>query len=105
LAAGGPGLEACNYAVNPTVDLVTKLHYPPDWTVVLACDDVAWEHLRLHSGATTNYAFTFFKRKMTIVRGAIFINPMEWEYSPEEVFRHELGHIRCQCQDEWAKRH
>jgi hypothetical protein len=110
VVALGTTVEACKYAVEPTFTLVRQLGYPPDWNVAIACTEIAWKQLKERIDARSHYAFTLLKQRITFVRGEIFKRPPEWDFVPEEVFKHELGHIRCNCADErkawkWAGSH
>jgi len=96
---GSKTVERCAYAIDPTVALLRKLSYPADWTVYLTCTESMWQTMRQKSGATTSYAFTSFADKSTVMRGEMFRDILpdvrQWRYTPETVFAHELGHIRC----------
>jgi hypothetical protein len=96
---GSKTVEKCAYALDPAIALIRKLKYPEDWTVYVTCSDSQWQTLRQESGATTNYAFTDLAQKSSFMRGQMFRDSMpdvtQWRYTPETVFAHELGHIRC----------
>jgi hypothetical protein len=96
---GSKTVEKCAYALDPAVALMRKLNYPEDWTVYVTCSDFQWETLRQESGATTSYAFTNLAQTIFFMRGEMFRDSMpdvrQWRYTPETVFAHELGHIRC----------
>jgi len=105
-------VERCSYAIDPTVALLRKLPYPADWTVYVTCTDSMWQTMRQRPGATSSYAFTSFRDKSTVMRGEMFRDVLpdvrQWRYTPETIFAHELGHIRCylnnpknrKCRDE-----
>jgi len=109
---GSKTVERCAYAIDPTVALLRKLAYPADWTVYITCIESMWQTMRQRSGATTSYAFTSFGDKSTVMRGEMFRDVLpdvrQWRYTPETIFAHELGHIRCylnnpqnrKCRDE-----
>lgn len=99
-AAGTNTVEACGFAVNPTARILGHLPYPPDWRVVVVCNENAWDGLMRQERVNyvSNYALTFQPNHVTFIRAKVFLEPMH--YTPEEVLRHELGHIVCSCDDE-----
>jgi hypothetical protein len=105
IAAGTKTVAACGFAVKPTAELVSHLAYPPDWKVVVVCNENLWDSLMRQSKVQfiSDYAFTFRPNRVTFIRGKVFQVTMQ--YTPEQVLRHELGHILCRCDDEdraWA---
>lgn len=99
-AAGTNTVEACGFAVNPTARILGHLPYPPDWRVVVVCNENTWDELMRQERVNfvSNYALTFQPNHVTFIRAKVFLEPMH--YTPEEVLRHELGHIVCGCDDE-----
>ena len=91
----------CEYATAPLLDMLnTYAKFPPGWRIVIACSDIAWQALRMHADAMdTNHAFTNMKGQVTVINGAIFCSP-EVGRPPQRVLAHELGHIKCNCNDE-----
>lgn len=100
LAAGTKTVEACAFAVNPAAEIVGQLPYPDDWKVVVVCNEIVWDMLMKQKNVDylTDYAFTFQPNRVTFIRAKIFAERMP--YTPEQVLRHELGHIICKCDDE-----
>ena len=91
----------CKYATAPLLEILnTYAKFPPGWTIVVACSDIAWQVLRSHADAIdTNHAFTNMKGHLTVINSAIFRSP-EVGRPPQRILAHELGHIRCGCDDE-----
>jgi hypothetical protein len=104
-AAGSKTVKACNFAVTPTAEIVGGLPYPDNWRVVVVCNENVWDTLMRQSNVQfiSDYAFTFQANHVTFIRARVFREQMH--YTPEQVLRHELGHIICSCDDEdkaWA---
>lgn len=101
-AAGTNTVEACGFAVNPAARILGHLPYPPDWRVVVVCNENAWDQLMRQDRVNfvSNYAFTFQPNHVTFIRAKVFLESMN--YTPEQILRHELGHIVCGCDDEEA---
>ena len=100
IAADANTVEACSFAVNPATEIVRHLPYPADWKVVVVCNENVWDMLMRQDRVNliSNYAFTFQPNLVTFIRAKVFLEPMN--YTPEQVLKHELGHIVCQCDDE-----
>lgn len=100
IAAGTKTVEACAFAVNPAAEIVSQLPYPDDWKVVVVCNEILWDTLMKQKNLEylTDYAFTFQLNRVTFIRAKVFAERMR--YTPEQVLRHELGHIMCKCDDE-----
>jgi hypothetical protein len=100
IAAGTKTVEACAFAVNPAAEIVRHLPYPEDWKVVVVCNEIVWDTLMKQKSVEylTDYAFTFQPNHVTFIRAKVFAERMR--YTPEQVLRHELGHIMCKCDDE-----
>ena len=110
VAAGTKTVEACNFAVQPTFNIVKTLPYPADWKVVVVCNENLWDGLMKQANVDyiSDYAFTYQPNRVTFIRAKVFAERME--YTPEQVLSHELGHIMCNCDDEdrawdWANKH
>ncbi len=101
-AAGTNTVEACGFAVNPAARILGHLPYPSDWRVVVVCNENAWDQLMRQDRVNfvSNYAFTFQPNHVTFIRAKVFLEPMH--YTPEQILRHELGHVVCRCDDEEA---
>lgn len=100
IAAGTKTVEACAFAVNPAAEIVSQLPYPDEWKVVVVCNEIVWDMLMKQKNVEylTDYAFTFQPNRVTFIRARVFVERMR--YTPEQVLRHELGHIMCKCDDE-----
>src|SRR5215470_5266135 len=110
IAAGTKTVEACSFALDPAAKIVGRLPYPSDWKVVVVCNENVWDMLMKQSKVNyvSDYAFTYRPNRITFIRAKIFAERMK--YSPEQVLKHELGHIVCKCDDEevawrWAEKH
>lgn len=100
IAAGTKTVEACGFAVNPAAQIIGQLPYPADWKVVVVCNENVWDTLLRQQGVNfaSNYAFTYLPNHVTFIRARVFLERMN--YSPEQVLKHELGHILCDCDNE-----
>lgn len=110
LAAGTKTVEACRFAVSPAAEIVSRLPYPADWQVVVVCNENLWVMLmrQSHVQFISDYAFTVQPRRVTFIRSKVFQEHMR--YTPEQVLKHEVGHILCRCDSEdkawaWADKH
>ena len=77
---------------------------------MVVCNEVVWDNLMRQDRVNfiSDYAFTFQPNRVTFIRAKVFLEPMQ--YTPEQVLKHELGHILCKCDDEevawrWAARY
>ncbi len=100
IAAGTKTVAACSFAVSPTAQIVSHLPYPANWKVVVVCNENVWDILMRQDRVNfiSDYAFTFQPNHVTFIRAKVFLELME--YTPEQVLKHELGHIECRCDDE-----
>jgi hypothetical protein len=79
---------------------VERVPFPQGWTVLVACNEVQWVILQRKADAQdTSYAFTNVKGRITVVRGAMFLRGVT-PRTAHRVLLHEIGHIRCDCDDE-----
>ena len=104
IAAGTKTVASCGFAVCPTAQIVSYLPYPADWKVAVVCNENVWNTLMRQDRVNfiSSYAFTFQPNHVTVIRSKVFLEPME--YTPEQVLKHELGHIECTCDDEEVAR-
>ncbi|HKS75714.1 MAG TPA: hypothetical protein VJQ82_21055 [Terriglobales bacterium] len=100
IAAGSKTVAACAAAVNPAAQILDHLPYPADWKVVVVCNENTWDMLMRQKGVNfiSDYGFTFRPNHVTFIRAKVFLERMQ--YTPEQVLKHELGHIACSCDDE-----
>jgi hypothetical protein len=110
IAAGTKTVGACRFAAEPTAEIVSELHYPADWKVVVVCNENVWDTLMRQDRVNfiSDYAFTYRPNRVTFIRAKVFLAPMK--YSPEQVLKHELGHMLCRCAEEeiaakWANKY
>ena len=99
-AAGTKTVDACGFAAYPTAEIVSHLPYPPDWRVVVVCNEIVWDTLMRQDKVNfiSDYAFTVQLNRVTFIRAKVFLEPMD--YTPAQVLGHEVGHIVCRCDDE-----
>jgi len=112
-------VKACDFALNPTLAIIKRVPHPSNWKVVIVCTDMEWDRLLMLDKRIehiSNYAFTRFSpndptiRPVTYIRGHLFVENPPFNYRPERVLKHELGHIFCKCMNEdtasnWADQH
>ena len=103
--AGTKTVAQCDYAVRPLVSDLNAIGFPRDWTFVVACTPFMWDHLRAKADArATQTAFTNVAGRITVVNGAIYLEPLPLHgtahRTPRMVLQHERGHILCNCGDE-----
>jgi len=103
--AGSRTVAECGYAVRPLIADLNAIRFPSDWTVVLACTPVVWNHLQIKADARgTLTAFTNLDGRVTVVNGAIYLEQLPLHgtthRTPRTVLQHERGHILCRCGDE-----
>lgn len=100
IAAGTKTVAACGAAVKPAAQILDHLPYPADWKVVVVCNENTWDLLMRQKGVNfiSDYGFTFRPNHVTFIRAKVFLERMQ--YTPEQVLKHELGHIACSCDDE-----
>ena len=105
LVAGTHRVASCDFATRPLIRDLAGLTFPGDWTIVVACNKVAWQNLRQKADALqTATAFTNLDHRITVINGEIYretlpLSGTEHE-TPRLVLKHEAGHILCRCQDE-----
>lgn len=106
LVAGAKKVASCEFATRPLMHDLRTMRYPLDWTIVVACNRVAWAELQQKADALqTNTAFTNLDTHITVINGEIYraTTPLLGMHrTPELVLRHEVGHILCGCDGEEA---
>jgi len=108
--AGTKTVAECEYAVRPLVSDVDAIGFPSDWTFVVACTPDMWDYFRDRADArATQTAFTNLAGRITVVNGAIYLQPLPLRgtlhRTPRSVLQHERGHLFCNCGDEWKADH
>jgi hypothetical protein len=79
---------------------IARVPFPAGWVVLVACNEVVWAKLQKKADAQgTQYVFTNVKNRITVVRGATFMRGLDGRIA-HRVLLHEIGHIRCDCDDE-----
>ena len=92
--------KACP-AMTTAVSEIARVPFPQGWAVLVACNEMQWEKLQRRADAqATQSAFTNVTGKITVVRGTIFLQTVGAR-SARRVLLHEIGHIQCNCGDEW----
>jgi hypothetical protein len=85
---------------------IRSMPFPDDWTIVVTCNDHDWQNwLAKSKYPRTNTAFTGLKQRITVLNGFIFAPSYRRtspRYVPKFTMAHEIGHIRCQCEDEFT---
>jgi Zn-dependent protease len=91
--------QACP-VLKPAAVEIARVPFPPGWIVLVTCNEVQWVRLQRKADAQgTHYAFTNVDGRITVVRGTIFVRGLD-RRSAHRVLLHEIGHIRCDCDDE-----
>lgn len=87
---------------QPALTIVNNLDWPSDWHIYVA-GEKQWADLMGKVDHTSQTAVTDRKKHITIVRGLLFtdIAATGVHVTAEHVLAHELGHIKCNCDDEW----
>jgi hypothetical protein len=88
---------------QPVLAIVNTLSdYPADWRIYVASEQ-QWAGLMGKVDHTSRAAVTDRKQHITIVRGLLFtdIAATGVHVTAQHVLAHELGHIMCNCDDEW----
>jgi hypothetical protein len=91
-------------AVAPMMETLKHVPaYPSDWRIFIACNEVVWKHIKILKNVQgTDTAFSSADGEWTVVNAAVF-DTQRLDYSsntPENVLKHELGHIKCKCGSE-----
>jgi hypothetical protein len=92
--ATGVPVSAC----APALAIINKLDYPGDWKVM-----VVGEKLWKDGHFASELAVTDRAKHVTLIRAQAFTDlHFTGRYiTPRHVLAHELGHIVCDCNDEW----
>ncbi len=96
--------KACPMFMEASIE-IHRVPFPDGWTIVVACNVVHWEMLQRRADALgTRHAFTNLTARLTVVNGQIFVNRTV-ERPVRRILRHEIGHIKCGCDDELKAEH
>jgi hypothetical protein len=74
--------------------------------VYVACDALTWQNILVRSDlvSKTSAAFTDRARKFTIINGMMYTATFTFQRytqkTPQQVLKHELGHIICESPSE-----
>jgi hypothetical protein len=98
--AGTRKAADCERILRSLQEELLVLHYPSGWTIEVSCTTVAWQIAWRKAGAPpTTTAFTQPGNRITVLNGEIF-RMSAGKY--RKIIAHELAHIRCQCNGEYA---
>ena len=95
------GLLAAS-AAPVALAIVNTLDYPADWHIYIA-GEKQWADLMTKVDHTSQLAVTDRKQRITVIRALALTDPnVTGKYvTAHHVLAHELGHIVCNCNDEW----
>jgi len=98
IQAAGVPVESC----KPALAAVNTLDFPSDWRIIMAGEKL-WAGEMEKVDHTSQLAVTDRKQHITLIRAAAFTDPnLTGKYiTARHVLAHELGHIKCGCNDEW----
>ncbi len=75
------------------------INFPEGWKFIVTCNPLAWEFARKVAGSPpTDAAFTDLTQRITVLNSAK-LRQRRPQY--RHILVHELGHVRCNCNDEW----
>jgi hypothetical protein len=96
-AAGAPVSDA-----QTVLTIVNQLDFPADWKIYVA-GEKQWAGLMDQVDHTSQLAVTDRQKHITVLRAAGVNDPnLTGHYiTTKHVLAHELGHIVCNCDDEW----
>lgn len=105
LVAGVKRVTDCEFATRPLIRDLKAVHYPANWTIVVACNPMVWDKLRRQGQAQgTHTGFTNVPHRITVLNGLMYRETLPLSGtahdSPQRVLKHEYGHILCGCEDE-----
>ena len=92
-------MESCFSALSAA----NKLDFPNDWRIIVVGEKL-WSGEMEKLNHTSQLAVTDRKQHITLIRAAAFTDPnLTGRYTTaRHVLAHELGHIKCDCNDEWS---
>jgi hypothetical protein len=96
-AAGTPVADA-----QAVLTIVNQLDFPADWKIYVA-GEKQWAGLMDQVDHTSQLAVTDRQKHITVIRAVALTDPnVTGKYvTAKHVLAHELGHIKCDCNDEW----
>jgi hypothetical protein len=96
-AAGAPVSDA-----QAVLTIVNQLDFPADWKIYVA-GEKQWAGLMDKVDHTSALAVTDRQKHITVIRALALTDPnVTGKYvTAKHVLAHELGHIVCNCDDEW----
>jgi hypothetical protein len=96
-AAGAPVSDA-----QAVLTIVNQLDFPADWKIYVA-GEKQWSGLMEQVDHTSQLAVTDRQKHVTVIRALALTDPnVTGKYvTAKHVLAHELGHIKCDCNDEW----
>ena len=96
-AAGAPVADA-----QAVLTIVNQLDFPTDWKIYVA-GEKQWSGLMEQVDHTSQLAVTDRQEHITVIRALALTDPnVTGKYvTATHVLAHELGHIKCGCDDEW----
>lgn len=96
-AAGAPVSDA-----QAVLTIVNQLDFPADWKIYVA-GEKQWSGLMEQVDHTSQLAVTDRQKHITVIRALALTDPnVTGKYvTAKHVLAHELGHIKCGCDDEW----
>jgi hypothetical protein len=82
--------------------IVNQLDFPADWKIYVA-GERQWAGLMEQVDHTSQLAVTDRQKHITVIRALALTDPnVTGKYvTAKHVLAHELGHIKCDCNDEW----
>ena len=104
-AAQAATITAVGIPVKDAAAIVTDLKgldYPADWTIYVA-GEKQWSGLMDKVDHTSQLAVTDRAKRVTVIRALALTDPnVTGKYvTAHHVLAHELGHVQCNCNDEW----
>ena len=93
-------------ALAPLLEDLKAVQFPSNWTLYVACSDVAWQKIvqREDVQGLTNAGITDKVHHLTIINGAMYSSAFSFDHqvqrTPQRILKHELGHIACDSRRE-----
>ena len=95
---GATRVQDCANQLAALQEELKTLSYPAGWTLAITCTPSYWTNaVRSFRNVRSDTAFTHLPARLTVLNGAIF---QQLRPAYRYVIAHELGHIRCDCDDE-----
>src|SRR5215471_175911 len=98
-------IQAVGVPVAPAtlaLAIVNTLDYPADWHIYIA-GEKQWADLMTKVDHTSQLSVTDRKQHVTVIRALALADPNATRkyVTAHHVLAHELGHIVCNCNNEW----